>query len=81
MHMGARSMMAFRADVSFCVCWQVSDVNGIVERLLLFLESGSDHIIAQVSHRARQLLLVFACTRHGRVHQQASRLSASAGSK
>lgn len=35
---------------------QVSDVNGIVERLLLFLESGYDHIVAETLIQLKDLL-------------------------
>lgn len=42
-------------------CWvllrvQVSDVNGLVERLLMFLESGYDHIVAETLIQLRDLL-------------------------
>jgi hypothetical protein len=35
---------------------QVSDVNGLVERLLMFLESGYDHIVAETLIQLRDLL-------------------------
>jgi hypothetical protein len=35
---------------------QVADVNGIVERLLLFLESGYDHIVAETLVQLKDLL-------------------------
>jgi hypothetical protein len=34
----------------------VSDVNGLVERLLMFLESGHDHIVAETLIQLRDLL-------------------------
>lgn len=37
-------------------CQQVSDVNGLVERLLMFLESGYDHIVAETLIQLRDLL-------------------------
>lgn len=34
----------------------MSDVNGLVERLLMFLESGYDHIVAETLIQLRDLL-------------------------
>lgn len=38
------------------LCWQVSDVNGVVERLLLFLDSSYSHIVAETLVQLKDLL-------------------------
>lgn len=44
------------SHIMFLIGVQVADVNGIVERLLLFLESGYDHIVAETLVQLKDLL-------------------------
>jgi hypothetical protein len=44
------------SHLMFLIGVQVADVNGIVERLLLFLESGYDHIVAETLVQLKDLL-------------------------